>query len=208
MKFLSVNDLIQDKNKRVERRKECFDKVLDQCCSKIKKAAKLDKTFCLYDVPEFILGYPLYNINECMTYVIDKLAKNGFAVQYFFPRYIVVSWFITPPPVATAVTNAQRLLPQHFQHFQQQTLSQPRQVVNPTYMQMQNALPIGLPKQELVPKAQDNEDDFDELNNLLVSPKGRQQRKKVQAKPRSQSSQFVKSIAEYKPSGKFVLDLS
>ena len=45
-------------------------------------------------VPEFIVGAPIYNMTECLEFVINALKKNGFLVRYYFPKMLYVSWDI------------------------------------------------------------------------------------------------------------------
>jgi hypothetical protein len=48
-----------------------------------------------YEVPGFMMGFPLYNLDEALTYVIDALRKNGFLVQILPEPHIgvlYISW--------------------------------------------------------------------------------------------------------------------
>lgn len=92
MKHMNVRDLTTSMQSRQARRNLCFDKVLEQCFTYVKKHADKNKLFCFYEVPEFQLGYPLYDLNECITYVVKKLESNDFLVRYFFPRILYISW--------------------------------------------------------------------------------------------------------------------
>lgn len=92
MKQLNVREINTFIEKKQTRRKESFEKVLQQCFQKIRGHAAKEQIFCLYEVPEFIYGYPLYDLNECISYLYDALNKNGFRVDYFFPRVLQVSW--------------------------------------------------------------------------------------------------------------------
>ena len=35
---------------------------------------------------------PIYNVNECIVYVIKLLIKNGFTVNYTHPNLLLISW--------------------------------------------------------------------------------------------------------------------
>lgn len=95
MKHLNINDIISHHEKRAEKRRESFNKVLDMCYKMIDKSSKLDNVACFFDVPEFVIGYPLFNLNECIVYVYNNLVRNGFTVNYIFPRILYISW-LTP----------------------------------------------------------------------------------------------------------------
>ena len=74
------------------RKIECFDKVLELCHKKIIASSDNKKTRIFYEVPDFMVGFPLYDINECITHVMQSLKTNGFLTIYYFPKYIYVSW--------------------------------------------------------------------------------------------------------------------
>jgi hypothetical protein len=55
----------------------------------------------LFDVPEFMMGYPPYNIGQCITYIMSQLVRAGFSVQYVFPKGILISWGCAAPQPVT-----------------------------------------------------------------------------------------------------------
>lgn len=94
MKKLNIFDLHSIINKKNEIKYECYDFILEKIHKKIVQACENKKTICCYEVPDFIIGFPLINLNECIIYLIDALKKNGFIVQYFLPNIIYISWDI------------------------------------------------------------------------------------------------------------------
>ena len=38
----------------------------------------------------------MYDLNECIQFVVQKLTVNGFYVKYFFPRVLYISWGPSP----------------------------------------------------------------------------------------------------------------
>ena len=89
---LSVRELMMRMQVRQESRNVCFEKIYDKCCAHIERHANKNSLFCLYQVPEFMLGFPLYDINMCITYVKEKLESNDFLVKYYFPNLLYISW--------------------------------------------------------------------------------------------------------------------
>ena len=80
---------IYKKNKEKELKKiKVFNSILKKCEKKIKLYANNDKFECYFEIPKFYLGAPLYNINECVYFIIHKL-KNKFKVHYFAPCDLV-----------------------------------------------------------------------------------------------------------------------
>lgn len=80
---------IYKKNKEKELKKiKVFNSILKKCEKKIKLYANNDKFECYFEIPKFYLGAPLYNIDECVFFMIHKL-KNKFKVHYFSPDDLV-----------------------------------------------------------------------------------------------------------------------
>jgi len=92
MKQLNVRELTAQLCARQAKKHQSFDRILEMCFMVIKRHADKNTLFCLYEVPEFVLGMPLYDLNECITYLIEKLQGNGFLVKYYFPRVLYISW--------------------------------------------------------------------------------------------------------------------
>lgn len=91
--MLSLSDIVNNKKKRDQKKEEVFKVLLKECSAKIKKSDEMKNLYCIYTVPEFVLGYPIFNINECITYIIKEISKHGFQTQYIFPNIIVIAWF-------------------------------------------------------------------------------------------------------------------
>ena len=82
MSQLNIKELYSTINEKTLKRMEIYDDVLKKCHSRIKYNSKLERTYCFYQIPEFIIGVPLYDINEMKTYVMNSLKKNGFEILY------------------------------------------------------------------------------------------------------------------------------
>ena len=67
---------------------------LVKCHQRIKLVAKLNplNSWCFYVIPKFIYGIPLYNLEECLNYIVTHLNKNGFTVNYTHPNLLFISW--------------------------------------------------------------------------------------------------------------------
>lgn len=163
MRFSTAKDVQHLMRMRYERKKQSYNRVLDLCYGKIEKAAKLDLNWCIFDVPEFILGQPIYALNECIQYTMSHLQQKGFQVHYYFPKLLVVVW-------------------------QKPTLIPQKQLVHPTvgFHGIASAGNIG---------------------NMNINTPGFGMGMGMQ-QPEAPRMQFFKSISEFKPSGKFVLNLT
>jgi len=75
-----------------QQQNETFKHILEKCQCKMKMALEKGYSAVYYEVPEFVIGKPVYNLNDCIEYIGSSLVKSGFAVKYYFPRVILVSW--------------------------------------------------------------------------------------------------------------------
>lgn len=69
--------------------------ILSSCYRKIKRVADVDETSCLFEVPEFVMGVPPFDLSRAVSHVMSNLESNGFTVAYMFPRALLISWDTT-----------------------------------------------------------------------------------------------------------------
>ena len=88
-------DELYDRRRQVEKnRMDIYRKILSRVHTKIKLTAnsKHNDQYLFYVVPEFIFGIPRYDVNTCVSYIIEKLVENGFHVKYTHPNLLFISW--------------------------------------------------------------------------------------------------------------------
>ena len=95
MSMMNIDELHRINEIRAKERIATYEKVLLKVHERIKTIAKKPKnnTFCFYIVPNILFGIPLYDVNECIIYLVNCLIKNGFKVIYTHPNLIYISWF-------------------------------------------------------------------------------------------------------------------
>jgi len=98
MSSLNINELHGSIHRRKVKRLELYNSILEKIHHRIKYNADLEKTYCFYNIPGFIIGVPLYDIKELTTYIITALQKNGFKILYIDPNWLFISWSIEEAP--------------------------------------------------------------------------------------------------------------
>jgi len=88
----NARELAQNIKIKNEICKEPFTRILELCNLQISQAEKMSKTECYFQVPEFLFGFPLYDISECITFLVEKLKFNDYYVQYYHPKLLFISW--------------------------------------------------------------------------------------------------------------------
>jgi len=99
MSSLNINNLYETSYQKNIQRLENFDNILKKIHNRIKYNAKLEKTHCFYQIPEFIFGVPLYNIDDLKQYIVNSLKKDGFNLIYIDPNWLFITWEINKPEI-------------------------------------------------------------------------------------------------------------
>lgn len=91
---IDIQSLFEKKVSREEMRLKVYDKVLEKVHKRIKLAASVDggSTFTTYTLPEVMIGQPLFNAEQCRSYIVTSLTKNGFRIKYTHPNFLMISW--------------------------------------------------------------------------------------------------------------------
>jgi len=91
---LNIDDLYEKKKNHDLGKLTLFNKILNRVHVRIKTTSRqnINEQFCWFVVPEIIIGVPKYDNSSCIAYLLDKLKKNGFNVNYIHPNTLFISW--------------------------------------------------------------------------------------------------------------------
>jgi len=91
---LNIDDLYETKQRIDLNRIDLYNKLLLKIHNNIKIASRQRNqlNFCTYVMPEILVGYPNYNLSECLNYIIDKLQHDCFICKYIHPNLLMISW--------------------------------------------------------------------------------------------------------------------
>ena len=91
---INIDELYEAKQKNDMNRLEIFNKLLLKIHTRIKHTSRQrnNMQFCSFVMPEVLIGYPNYNIAECITFIMDRLNTNGFLTRYIHPNLLFISW--------------------------------------------------------------------------------------------------------------------
>ena len=92
MSQIDMKELYSKINQKTLRRMELYDFILKKCHSRILYNSGLQRTYCFYQIPEFVIGIPLYDIIELRNYVMNSLKTNGFEILYIEPNWLFIYW--------------------------------------------------------------------------------------------------------------------
>mgnify|MGYP005651855371 FL=1 len=91
---LNIDELYERKKETDTQRVSIYNKLLSKVHNKIKLSSRMnvENEFCYYVMPEILIGYPNYNFQECVMYIISCLQDDGFLTKYVHPNLILISW--------------------------------------------------------------------------------------------------------------------
>jgi len=91
---INIDELYEKKKQYDLNKLELFRKILNRIHVRIKTVARqsINEKWCWFVVPETIIGVPKYDQAGCIAFLMDTLDKNGFAVRYFHPNTLLISW--------------------------------------------------------------------------------------------------------------------
>ena len=95
MSLIDISDLHRKTNELKKRKIKIYDEVLQKCHHRIKLVSKLTSLnqWSFYIIPKVLFGIPLYNLAECVEYLVKMLTENGFRVAYTHPNLLLITWF-------------------------------------------------------------------------------------------------------------------
>mgnify|MGYP001206856381 CR=1 FL=1 len=95
MSLIDISELHKKTRDQRERKIKIYEEVLKKCHHRIKLVARLtpENQWCFYLIPKVLFGMPLYNLGECVEYLVQMLSDNGFKVAYTHPNLLLITWF-------------------------------------------------------------------------------------------------------------------
>jgi hypothetical protein len=92
---INIDELYDKRQRRDLKQLSIFNKILNRIHKRIQHTARnknCSDTFIWFNVPEYLIGEPIYDKGECIGYLVSELEKNGFHVKYIHPNALFVSW--------------------------------------------------------------------------------------------------------------------
>lgn len=93
MSLLNPARLRGEVEAREARKIKVFEHILDMCNNKILTTnQQCDDCCCIFTCPSVVFGLPLFNLADCIRYIMVKLVEKGFEVHLAVPNNIFISW--------------------------------------------------------------------------------------------------------------------
>jgi hypothetical protein len=111
--MISIQNLHAEVMARQSKRYEIYEEVFQKVVSKIKyENTKSDTCYCLYKLPVWVFGVPLYNLGACAEYIINRLKEHYFQVNFMPPNILHIYWNVRPHSTHTYINQNNPMLTQ------------------------------------------------------------------------------------------------
>lgn len=90
--MLTIDEIHKIEKNRNDIKKEIYKKIYEQFSRKIKNSVQLGQKSVILTVPNFMVGYPTYDVQKAAKYLMRQLTNGGFNVTLMSDRDIHVSW--------------------------------------------------------------------------------------------------------------------
>ena len=91
---IDLDELYENKKKSSLVKLSMYNKILQRIHQRIKVTSRQRKnnTICFFVMPEVMIGYPTYDIGDCLVYIMSELDSNGFKLKYIHPNLLIICW--------------------------------------------------------------------------------------------------------------------
>ena len=89
---MDIYKLVKKREKKQDYKDELFNKILLQCHRRIEFSSNTGDLYSIFTIPDYVIGFPLFDKSECSEFLIKNLNVNGFKVQSYSDKYIYITW--------------------------------------------------------------------------------------------------------------------
>lgn len=95
---ITAKDLNYMSQMRENRHREVYVIILERIYSRIRRCSTVSMKECTYDIPEVVIGFPMFDVDKCTRFVVRHLVMNGFEVSRTagFIRTLDITWAPEP----------------------------------------------------------------------------------------------------------------
>ncbi len=91
--MLKAHELVSIQKERETNKCITYNKIYNNIEKKIKLSSDTNYYYTWYQIPEFLIGLPFYDISDCKKYIIRILSENGFKITSYDNNILLISWF-------------------------------------------------------------------------------------------------------------------
>ena len=90
--MISVDEIARLTEKKNRLKKETYVKLYEQASRKIRHAVDFGVKYAVFQVPSFLMGYPMFDRFKAAAYVKRQLERGGFDVAVTGDHELRITW--------------------------------------------------------------------------------------------------------------------
>lgn len=90
--MISVDEISRLTEKKNKLKKETYVKLYEQASRKIRQSVDFGSKFATFQVPVFLIGYPMFDRYKATVYIKRQLERGGFDVVIVGDHELHISW--------------------------------------------------------------------------------------------------------------------
>lgn len=90
--LLSARELEERNQAKRSVRKELYTRILVQVCRKIDLYHTLGKSECIVKIPEYVFGFPTFDMSQMTMYIHRQLTRLGYRASILMIGIIHTAW--------------------------------------------------------------------------------------------------------------------
>jgi hypothetical protein len=95
--MLSVKEIRSIESRRREMKKELYKTILKSFSTRIVNAVELGQTQAFLNVPQFVVGFPIFDRTAARLYIARQMSNLGYDVTLYGDHDMYVSWVKSKP---------------------------------------------------------------------------------------------------------------
>lgn len=90
--MISVDEISRLTVKKNKLKKETYIKIYEQASRKIRQSVNFGTKYAIFQVPSFLIGYPMFDRFKATAYIKRQLELGGFTVTVTGDHELHISW--------------------------------------------------------------------------------------------------------------------
>ena len=96
--MISVDEISRLADKKNKLKKETYVKLYEQASRKIRQSVDFGGKYAIFQVPAFLMGYPMFDRFKATAYIKRQLERGGFDVNVRGDHELHITWRVKKTP--------------------------------------------------------------------------------------------------------------
>jgi hypothetical protein len=90
--MIRAEEIQQVEQRRRQLLKDTYKHILFLCTRKIKYSVSMAQKYVVFEIPNFVVGFPMYDLQKCTEYIMRQLVNLGYTVNEVGSGHVYIRW--------------------------------------------------------------------------------------------------------------------